>query len=288
MKMNKKDPIEAKTFFPGLNWDNDVKIHIAQRSGTTQPIEVFTRSFDEWQNVWNGSWHSNHCWNRKYIFTVIELPTQPNKWLFGGIFKVLSHSKRMRKGRKWSFYKVALEPVGKALIGRLVLNWEKDARAKGRKPDTVVPNMTVAELLPEPYSGEKFPGYENINHKFYDLEKIWNDKKPDWHFALVNCQGVYLITDTKTGRRYVGSAYGDGGIWSRWETYFRTSGHGNNVQLKELLESKVNAIKYARNHLVISLLEHISNRANEQDVISRECFWKEVLLARGKFGLCRN
>lgn len=285
--MNKKDSIEVVTFFPDLNWD-DVKIHIAQRAGTTQPIDVFARSFDEWQNVWNGSYHSNHCWNRKYIFTVIELPTQPNKWLFGGVFKVLSHSKKMLKRREMSFYKVALEPVGKALIGRLVLNWEKDARAKGRKPDTVVPNMTVAELLPEVYAGVKFPGYENINHKFSALEKIWNDMKPDWYAALANCQGVYLITDTKTGMRYVGSAYGDNGIWSRWGAYFRTRGHGNNVQLKELFESKVNAIKYARKHLVISLLEHISNRANEQYVISRESFWKEVLLTRGKFGLNRN
>ena len=285
--MDKNTSIEAIKFFPDINWE-DVKIHVAQRAGDTQPIDVFTRSFDEWQNKWNGNYHSNHCWNRKYIFTIIELPTQPNRWLFGGVFRVLSHSKRFQKGTEKSFYKVTLEPLGDALIGRLVFNWKKDARAKGRIPDTVIPNMTVAELLPVIYAGVDFPGYEFINHEFATLEQIWNDMKPDWYAALANCRGIYLITDTKTGLRYVGSAYGDDGIWSRWAAYFRTGGHGNNVQLKELLGNKKNPIEYARKHIVISLLEHISNRANEQYVIYRESFWKEVLLTRGKFGLNRN
>ena len=37
--------------------------------------------------------------------------------------------------------------------------------------------------------------------------------------TLENIKGIYLVTDTHTGRRYVGSAYGDMGIWSRWRQY---------------------------------------------------------------------
>ena len=59
--------------FPSFDW-GDAKIHVAQKAGDTRPIDVFTRSFDEWQNKWNGEYHSNHCWNRKYIFSMIELP----------------------------------------------------------------------------------------------------------------------------------------------------------------------------------------------------------------------
>ncbi len=209
------DSIEASILFPDLDW-NKVKVHVAQRAGTTQPIDIFKRSFDDWQNKWNGSYHSNHCWNREYIFSIIELPTQPDKWLFGGVFKVISHSKKIRNDKERSFYKVSLAPIGKALIGRLVFKWKKDARAKGRMPDTVLPNMSVSEILPEIYAGEDFTGYENINHDFATLEQLWSDMKPDWYAALANCQGVYLITDTKTGLRYVGSAYGENGIWSRW------------------------------------------------------------------------
>ncbi len=279
--------INVESMFSDFEW-GFTKFHIAQRAGDTQPIDVFTRSFDEWQNNWNGAYHSNHCWNRKYVFSIIELPTQPNKWLFGGIFHVLSHKKKMRNGKERSFYKVELHREGEALIGRLVLNWKKDARAKGRMPDTVLPYMTVAELLPETYSGIDFPGYENINLPFSTLEQLWRDSKPDWYTALANCQGIYLITDTKSGRRYVGSAYGDNGIWSRWGAYFKTGGHGNNVLLKELLGKRKDAIDYARKNMQICLLEHISNRANEQYVILRESFWKEALNTRGEFGFNAN
>ncbi len=253
-----------------------------------QPIDAFTESFSVWQNEWNGAYHSNHCWNRPFVFSIIELPTQPNKWLFGGVFRVLSHRKVMRNGKRMSFYKVDLHSAGETLIGRLIISWRKDARAKGRIPDTVLPNMSVAELLPELYTGIDFPGYDNINLPFSTLEQLWRDVKPDWYSALANCQGIYLITDTKTGRRYVGSAYGENGIWSRWGDYFDTGGHGNNKLLKELISTHKDPIGYARRNLQLCLLEHISSRANEQYVIMRESFWKEALYTRGAFGLNAN
>lgn len=282
-----RSKIAVEPMFPNFDWDL-AKFHIAQRAGETRPIDVFTRSFYEWQNNWNGAYHSNHCWNREFVFSIIELPTQPDKWLFGGIFRILSHKKKMRNGKECSYYKVELHDEGEALIGRLVINWKKDARAKGRMPDTVLTNMSVAELLPETYAGLDFPGYENINFPFSTLEQLWRDTKPDWYTALANCQGVYLITDTKTGLRYVGSAYGDDGIWSRWGTYFKTDGHGNNVLIKELLANRKNPLDYARKYIQMCLLEHISSRANEQYVIARETFWKEVLFTRGDFGLNAN
>jgi len=45
---------------------------------------------------------------------------------------------------------------------------------------------------------------------------------------MENIKGVYLITDSHTGRRYAGSAYADLGIWSRWCQYIE-SGHDGNV-----------------------------------------------------------
>jgi len=96
--------IKVESLFSGFEWGS-AKFHIAQRSGETQPIDVFTRSFDDWQNKWNGAYHSNHCWNRPFIFSMIELPTQPNKWLFGGIFHVLSHKKKMRNGKERGEFK---------------------------------------------------------------------------------------------------------------------------------------------------------------------------------------
>ena len=133
-------------------------------------------------------------------------------------------------------YKVGLASQGEPLIGRLIIRWVKGARAKGRRPESMLANMSVAEILPEPYIGEDFPGYDNINHSYAILEKLWQESKADWLAALMHCQGVYLITDIETGLRYVGSAYGEEGIWSRWGSYFQTGGHGNNKLIKKLLE----------------------------------------------------
>lgn len=274
-----KIPIEP--LFPNLDWD-DVKIHVAQKAGDTRPIDVFTRSFDEWQNSWNGAYHSNHCWNRKYIFSMIELPSEPDCWLFGGIFHVISAKPEGSR----MFYKIGLSAEWEALIGRLVIRWVKDARAKGRKSETILPQMSVNEILPDVYVGEDFPGYSNINHRYEVLETLWTESKPDWVVALTHCQGVYLITDTKSGLRYVGSAYGGEGIWSRWGGYFKTGGHGNNKLLKALVNE--NGIEYVRKNFQVSLLEHASSRDSEQHIIQREAYWKEVLLTRGKFGLNEN
>ncbi len=77
--------IEVSILFPAFDWE-DAKIHVAQQAGDTRPIDVFSRSFEDWKNQWNGAFHSNHCWNRKFVFSMIELPMQPDCWLFGGIF----------------------------------------------------------------------------------------------------------------------------------------------------------------------------------------------------------
>lgn len=174
------------------------------------------------------------------------------------------------------------------MIGRLVIHWVKDARAKGRVPGTILKDMRVSEILPEIYAGEDFPGYANINHSYAVLEKLWLDSKPDWVAALTSCQGVYLLTDSRTGMRYVGSAYGEEGIWSRWGKYFNSGGHGGNKLLKELLSSKKSGIDYARENFQLCLLEQASSRDSEQYIIQRESFWKQVLLSRGKYGLNEN
>ena len=92
-----------------------------------------------------------------------------------------------------------------------------------------------------------------------------------------------MIADTSTGKRYIGSAYGDSGIWSRWETYV-DSGHGGNKKLKELLDDE-NWEDYVRKNFRYSLLEYHPKRTSKDIVIRREEFWKETLLTKGEYGL---
>ena len=271
-----------------INWD-DFKMHIAQQSGQTRPSDVFARSFSEWQNDWNGSWHSKHCWNRKYIFSIIELPNRQDRWLFGGIFKVREHKSVIDENKKkWIDYRVDLVPTYQSLIGRLIIKWKKDARSKDRLPHTIIENMSVAEILPEKYRGEEFPGYLNVNHNYEILRQLWRDYEPSWKNALQNCKGVYLISDIESGLRYVGSAYGDEGIWSRWNAYFSSGGHADNELLKKFLLEANRGESYAQKNFKFAILEQVSSKENDNYTIARESYWKDVLVSRGKYGWNKN
>ncbi len=107
----------------------------------------------------------------------------------------------------------------------------------------------------------------------------------DWRASLESVKGVYLITDSRTNKRYVGSAYGESGIWSRWCAYAAT-GHGGNVELKTLLADE--GLDYCRAHFRFALLEHRSFRVSDELILKREDFWKRLLLTRGEEGLNRN
>lgn len=85
-----------------------------------------------------------------------------------------------------------------------------------------------------------------------------------------------LITDTHTGKLYVGSATGEEGIWARWSSYVAT-GHGGNKDLRKLL--KAEGSDYVR-HFQYAILEIADNHTSVEDVLHREDHWKRVLMSR--------
>ena len=99
----------------------------------------------------------------------------------------------------------------------------------------------------------------------------------------MSVSGVYVIADATTGKLYVGSAVGDGGIWGRWAAYCKT-GHGGNKELRALLEQK--GADHS-DHFHISVLEVCDPNATKEEVLERESHWKQVLLTR-VFGLNAN
>ena len=102
-------------------------------------------------------------------------------------------------------------------------------------------------------------------------------QKPDWKAALETTQGIYMITDKLNGKRYVGSAYGSNGIWSRWCDYVDSEGHGGNTGLINVIKRDGN---YARMNFQFTMLEAINLKVEEDIVIRREQHWKTVLLTQ--------
>ncbi|EIC19487.1 GIY-YIG nuclease family protein [Thiorhodovibrio frisius] len=266
--------MDAKKILSFRHWD-DCKIHLASWNGDKNPLDVFLSDRVEWQG-WNEYRGKKNVFNRTYIFSLIEFYHEPNAWLFGGFFRVVN--------RHEDWYEIELCSDCEELIGRLKLSFERPGRARVLK-DSYLSGMSLLEILREPYNGEPFCGYEKIDHEFSSVELIMRENRPDWKAALENVKGVYLITDKHTGKRYVGSAYGASGIWSRWSCYIGT-GHGWNDEMTKLIQAK--GIDYARSNFKFTLLEYRPMKTDDHVLIEREGFWKDVLLTRGQFGLNRN
>ncbi len=252
------------------------KVHFARWNGENQPLEVWARDQNEWQQ-WQEYRPARDDFNRPYIFALIQFYHETDVWLFGGVFGVVQrHADR---------YEVELTDQGAGFIGRLKLRSAYRNRSTRVNFENHYAEFEVLEILREPYSGRAFPGFEDIDLSFEELETLVRNDRPDWKAALESVKGVYLITDTNTGKRYVGSAYGDQGIWSRWCSYI-ASGHGGNVELRALVVDP--SLDYCRKSFRFALLEHRPTRTADEVVIGREGFWKRILLTRGEQGLNRN
>ena len=268
--------IKLADIIPIIN-KNDFKIHIARWNGIEQPLDVFARSREQWQG-WQEYRPKRDEFNRPYIFSIMHYYTEPDSWLFGGIWNVLK--------RLPDQYVVQLNDHAKGFIGRLKLRLNYRNRATRLNMENYYDHFEVAEVLTEPFSGRLFTGFDQIDLGFSELETIVRNVRPDWQSALGHMKGIYLITDTLTGKRYVGSAYGDQGIWSRWCSYVEC-GHGGNVELRKLVSNS--NLDYCRKNFRFALLEAVPAKESDKAVISRETFWKDVLLTtRGEFGLNRN
>ncbi|MBI4334434.1 MAG: GIY-YIG nuclease family protein [Chloroflexi bacterium] len=251
-------------------------MHLACWNRRTQPLDDFVNSKEKWES-WQRYRGERDDFNRKYIFAMMEFYHESDDiWLFGGIYEVIARSS---KG-----YRVRVVDGSKELIGRLKICFKRPGRVRAVKFEKYYNKLVVSEILKESYTGQQFCGYENINHGFPSIENIIKTDRPDWKAALTSVKGVYLITDKENGKRYVGSAYGDSGVWSRWACYAGT-GHGWNDELTKLIKEK--GIEYARSNFVFTLLEYRSMKADDKSILEREKYWKEVLLAR-EYGYNKN
>lgn len=249
------------------------KLHCAVFNGETHPIDVLANDPDEWQR-WNSWRNVNDDFNRKYVFSLAQDRHDPTLWLFGGIWQVVG---RRPEPRAHSYDVVLREDLLGPFIKRLYVRLALAGRNRRRNMEVLLDQMTVASIAEEVFVGDPFPGHDRINHSLAEIQTIVEQNRPDWRIALESMKGVYVIHDQISGARYVGSAYGDTGIWQRWSTYAATL-HGGNVGLLAHLAEK--GEDHFRRNMRFALLEFWSMRTEDQHVLDRETYWKEVLLAR--------
>jgi hypothetical protein len=251
----------------------DCKIHLASWNGRDDPLDVFLEGrFPEWQN-----WQSNKNFERQFIVSLIKMPSS-GRWLFAGVHS--SHGCTFQKVHQCYYYQTKELRAYTALTGRLIIGFPRPGRQSYLRAEKWAEQFQVLELKPRPLAVEEFPGFSNLLLPKWKLDIIVAQGIESWRSALSSVAGVYLITDAKTGRHYVGSAYGTGGIWGRWTAYAE-SGHGHNKNLKRLLQKR--GATYSRN-FQFSVLETADTNAGEDEILERETHWKNALCSRESRG----
>ena len=111
---------------------------------------------------------------------------------------------------------------------------------------------------------------------------------------------MYVITDTNNGRQYVGAAYGQDGIYGRWNAYVESPGNIYEISDNITTEKSVaypnedfrkiileKGKEYIKKYFQYTILETFDKKTPEKVITDREKYWKEVLKTRG-FGYNQN
>ena len=163
------------------------------------------------------------------------------------------------------------------LFGRLIIKCKKgDAFARYTFDlKTFLEQATVKEILPCLYSGETFEGYDRVHLPYHRLDDVFSEKiSPTYYEALRKITGVYCLTDTKTGKLYIGSATGCEGVAQRWGDYF-DSKHGGNKKLIALYKKE--GSEYFEEYFTFTIIEYFGLSYDPVKIQEREQYWKKCL-----------
>jgi hypothetical protein len=211
---------------------------------------------------------------------VISFIAERNEFAkFVGVWEVLSKKRSAKGGYR---YRTRELPGFADLEGRLIVRWGEGTRSWAQRLDRKG-DKEVFELLPPNYVAD-FPGYYDFTLSYDELHAMVAkpESNREWQRMLSSVSGVYVVLDTHSGKQYIGSAYGSGGIWARWRGYAR-SASGGNLLLKQLIGASVSRHRHFR----FSILRVLESAARKEDVIAHECLIKEKLGSRA-FGLNSN
>ena len=180
-----------------------------------------------------------------------------------------AHTHDVQPAGSCDVYELTLHQDFSDLDGKLFIEWGPGRRSWIQRADRQ--DKAILELRAE-FKEPDFPGYLDFISPLSKLDRL----PRGWIAALQACRGIYLLTCPKTREQYVGAAFGEGGLWSRWQDYIQT-GHGGNVALK---------IRDPSDYQV-SILEVAGTAATNDDLFRMEAQWKLKLQSR-EMGLNKN
>jgi hypothetical protein len=251
--------------------DIKYRIHLAKVVDGNIPGNIIARSKEEWKD-----WQKEKKVRERfpspveYIFSFGQINNESKEYVFGGIFKIEERQKEE--------YIVSYCEKYEELIGRVILTYSgENSRGSIFKPSYIIENSRITELLKNSYKGEKFPGIEKLNCSYKELKLVYDNNLEDWKSILSSIKGIYLLTDKKTGKHYIGSANGEKGIYGRWSEYIYGFDGGN----KELIIlKKIEGENYFKENFKFTILETMGMSISSEKIEERESMWKAKILTR--------
>ena len=256
---------------------NNVKIRFnLMFGGNWKPIEIFKdNNLNELLNghYWNYPKKKSYK-NGQVTVGLIRIKSNENLFLLFHIGKV-TKDLNIKGGVGYEFETLT---EYEKYFGRVIVRYKNKSQNMVRLATSVIDDCEIAQILPDVFDNDIFPGYDKVNISWNELSRVIT--KENWKTALRNQKGVYLITDTSNGKMYIGSAYGDEMILNRWKSYVQ-SGNGGNKELKML------EFDHIKKHFRFSILDIFKSTTDSEIIIERESWWKVTLLSR-KFGYNAN
>lgn len=251
----------------------NVRVKFNISNGYDDPLDLYKTNPDEVNVTWF-LWHDDRRYFNVGQTAICLLKLRGDQWLLTTIKKIT----RLLDVTDGVGYDADEVKEYEQYFGRLVVEYHNPCRTMGRKYENVMDELEVVQILNEQYTGNEFPGYENVRLSYPLLKNIVDRQLPGWVDALRNQKAVYLITDTKTGKLYVGSATSQTGmLLQRWSSY-AADGHGGNVELRELVKQQ--GFDYVKENFQYSILENYNARMDDGYILKRESWWKETLCTR--------
>lgn len=251
----------------------NVRVKFNIYNGYDDPLDLYKTNPDEVNVTWF-LWHDDRRYFNVGQTAICLLKLRGDQWLLTTIKKIT----RLLDVTDGVGYDADEVKEYEQYFGRLVVEYHNPCRTMGRKYENVMDELEVVQILNEQYTGNEFSGYENVRLSYPLLKNIVDRQLPGWVDALRNQKAVYLITDTKTGKMYVGSATSQTGmLLQRWSSY-AADGHGGNIELRELVKQQ--GLDYVKENFQYSILENYNARMDDGYILKRESWWKETLCTR--------
>ena len=222
---------------------------------------------------------NNNYGNARYVLAFAQYYLFGKEfYIFGGLYEIKPKNPQIDDTTGYILKKL---PEFQEYEKRLIIKLPKPVGQRYNLWYNTVSNKKaeVYEILP-PRVLENFSGFYDFVLSHKDLQYIFKNQSPEWKRQLSSVKGIYCITDTKTGKLYIGSASGKyAGLWQRWQVYANVKKLTGGNKYFEYFKREGKE-SYIVDNFQYSILEIMDTKTPEKDIIARENHWKEVFKSK--------